>query len=216
MSHITSTANRSAPRQASAALVAQQLAAASGASLLVALAGITLFLIARGVAGAFGTLGLVGWTSLVVWVGLLGAALVCTVRFVHKWRPPRHGPIARPIPAPAAEDADETANQPEIPAGLVQQITRIRAAGGESIHALLLAEIPAQDRQAVVHLAFCPPLAERPELTAHCLDTEEHEVRITQVEAYGVRLEVRTATPRQAPQGAIVEVLGQATAPRSA
>src|SRR5262249_12540557 len=53
-----------------------------------------------------------------------------------------------------AEEPEET-EEPEIPEGLVQQLTRVHeAADRESIHALVQAKIPANDRQAIVHLSF--------------------------------------------------------------
>ena len=52
----------------------------------------------------------------------------------------------------------DTGLECEVPDGLIQQMTRLRDGAGESIHALVQAEIPAQDNQAVIHLAFCPPL----------------------------------------------------------
>jgi hypothetical protein len=113
----------------------------------------------------------------------------------------------------SAEDNAADA-EAEIPAGLVQQITRVHERNGEAIHALAEAVTPAGDRLAVVHLAFCPPLAAKPELTAHAVDTDDAEVRITQAEAFGVRIEVRLPQPAAEPRSVLVEVLGSVTSPR--
>jgi hypothetical protein len=104
----------------------------------------------------------------------------------------------------------------EIPAGLVQQLTRVREADRESVHALVTAEFAPRDLLAVVHLAFCPPLASRPTLTAHAFDGEVTDVRIAQAETFGARIEIRRPRVTQQPQSVVVEVLGSATARESA
>jgi hypothetical protein len=113
----------------------------------------------------------------------------------------------RPPLAAEAEPAES------IPANMTQQLTRVREArGGESLHALARAEVPAGDRLAVVHLALCPPLESPPELTAHAIDAEDAEVRITTAETYGVRLEVRLLQAAREPRQVLVEVIGSASA----
>ena len=104
----------------------------------------------------------------------------------------------------------------ETPPGLFQRLTRVREAAGESIHVLASAEIPAHDRLGVVHVSFVPALASRPELTAHAMDTDDIEVRLTQVETFGARMEVRVPQAEPQPRHILIEVLGSATVPRSA
>ena len=120
----------------------------------------------------------------------------------------------RPLRRAAASLAEEElVAEPEsdLPTGLLQQLTRIREDGRESIHAVLLAEIPPGDRQAALHVAFCPPLAEKPELTAHALDADDAQVRITQVETFGARIEVRLPAVAAETRVALIELLGAAT-----
>jgi hypothetical protein len=99
----------------------------------------------------------------------------------------------------------------ELPAGLIQQLTRIRENGRESIHAVLRAEIDPGDRQGALHVAFCPPLDAKPELTAHTLDADDADVRITQAETFGARIEVRFPAVAALKRTALVELLGTAT-----
>lgn len=108
---------------------------------------------------------------------------------------------------------EESTDEPEteLPAGLVQQLTRVRDNGRESIHAVLLAEIPPGDRQTAIHLAFCPPLDQKPELTAHALDADDADVRITQAETFGARIELRLPAVAAKRRTALVELLGSAT-----
>jgi len=117
------------------------------------------------------------------------------------------------VAASRAVAEDEIVDEPEaeLPAGLVQQLTRVREDDRESIHALLLAEIPPGDSLAAIHVAFCPPLEATPELTAHALDTDDAEVRITQAETFGSRIEVRVREVASEQRSVLVEVLGSAT-----
>jgi hypothetical protein len=98
----------------------------------------------------------------------------------------------------------------EIPSGLIQQLTRTLAGERESIHALAKVEIAANDRFAAVHIAFCPPLAAPPALSAHAIDTDDADVRITQTETFGVRLEVRLPGTKPAPRSVMIEILDSA------
>lgn len=102
--------------------------------------------------------------------------------------------------------------EPEIPPGLIQQLTRVVADGRESIHALLKADIAPLDRLAVVHIAFCPPLSDQPELSAHAPDCEDAEIRLTQTESFGARLEVRLPAVSESPRSLLIEILGSAKA----
>jgi len=123
------------------------------------------------------------------------------------------------ITQPAALSAatlNAAAEEAEIPAGLVQQVTRVREGERESLHALVRADIAGGDRLAVLHLSFCPPLAEAPELTAHAVDAENVEVRVTQAEMFGARIEVRLPREEAEPRGVMVEVLGTVTSRQGA
>lgn len=131
------------------------------------------------------------------------------------WLAPYHSKIERrPLPRSIANRAEVGAVaecEPELPTGLIQQLTRVREEDRESLHAILLAEIPANDRQAALHIAFCPPLDAAPELTAHALDADDADVRITQAESFGARIEVRLPAVSAEPRTILVEVLGSAT-----
>ncbi len=124
-----------------------------------------------------------------------------------------HSTIPTHLDSPL-EDETEPA-ETEIPPGLIQQVTRVLEDGRESFHAIVKAEVAVNDRLAIIHLAFCPPLAERPELTAHALDMDEADVRITQAETFGARLEVRLPAVAQAERSFLIEVLGSAATAKS-
>src|SRR5262245_54314367 len=106
--------------------------------------------------------------------------------------------------------------EPKLPANLLQQVTRVLdETGGESVHAVLRAVVPAGDRQGTVHVAFCPPLVQAPQLVAHALDGAA-DVRITQAETFGARLELRLPATAAEDQGVLVEVIGSVRAAQSA
>jgi hypothetical protein len=125
----------------------------------------------------------------------------------------RQSVVARTL---ADSDSSAAADEPEIPPGLVQRLTRIREHDRESIHGLLRAEFAAQDRLAVIHMAFCPPLAARPELTAHAIDGDNAETRVTQVEMFGARIEVHRPRMEDQPCSVLIEVIGSVTSPTGA
>ena len=128
----------------------------------------------------------------------------------------RRGGTRRSIAVEAPQEIQPVALEPELPANLLQQVTRVLdEAGGESVHAVLRAVVPGGDKQAAIHVAFCPPLAQTPQLTAHALECEA-DVRITQAETFGARLELRLPDAAATDQAVLVEVIGSVRAARSA
>jgi hypothetical protein len=150
-------------------------------------------------------------------VGLVLAWLLLIAAEICLWLaylgPELRGGGLRPSMIPPTECPAEP-DEAEMPDGLVQQVTRTIDADRESIHALLSAQVQAGDRLGVVHIAFCPPLAALPELTAHAIDADDAEVRITQTEMFGARLEVRLPREQASARSLVVELLGSATARR--
>jgi len=111
------------------------------------------------------------WGLFIAWLTIIATEIA---QRLPRFRVPRSSllPLSTLQTQPAASVAcDNGKADPEIPSGLIQQLTRVLEDGCESIHVLLKADIPANDRVAVVHMAFCPPLADRPELSAHALDS---------------------------------------------
>jgi hypothetical protein len=144
------------------------------------------------------------WSVGLAWFALVVAE--CAILFVC-WKRPR---IKRP-PAAVPLPLDEPAEEP-ISEHLVQQLTReSNANGGESLHALVRVSCTAGDRLAVVHLAFCPPLAATPKLTAHALDDSGAEAKVTLAETYGARIELRLPDPASDGDSVLLEVVGQSS-----
>lgn len=155
--------------------------------------------------------------------GILLAWLIVITGEAVQWqfllRPMWHHVQPRSVIPPHSDSPGEDETEPaetEIPPGLIQQVTRVLEDSRESIHAIVQAKVAANDRLAIIHLSFCPPLTERPELTAHALDMDEADVRITQAETFGARLEVRLPVVAPAERSFLIEVLGSAATAKSA
>jgi hypothetical protein len=152
-------------------------------------------------------------------LALIIAWLVFLASEVMSWLPyarPYLNRIVRRQLTTVAPAHVEATDESEIPAGLIQQLTRVRESDRESIHVLASAEIPAEDRLGIVHISFCPPLTSRPELTVHAVDADDVEVRLTQAEIFGARVEVRVPRTETESRQILIEVLGSATARESA
>jgi hypothetical protein len=150
------------------------------------------------------------WSLALAWMVLIGSETAYWLRDrLPNWPRAWHAPRERGSSAP-----EPKLDEPELPSGLIQQITRTREEDHETIHALVRASIAADDRLAIVHLSFCPPLVAQPELTAHALDADDAEIRITQTETFGTRLEVRLPQVAASPRDVLVEVLGAVTIPK--
>lgn len=132
-----------------------------------------------------------------------------------------HSPIAaleKPVEPTAihqtVHDAVEESESEELlPADVTQQLTRSRTeAGGESIYGMLRAEFTLGERQQWLNVAFCPPLATRPQCTAHFADGASGLLEVEEVETYGVRLMVRLPRPAEIAANVLVELFVESAA----
>jgi len=79
---------------------------------------------------------------------------------------------------------------------VLQRLTRVRTVDGhEAISGTLLAEFAPGERNATLHVAFCPPFETLPNLEAQIADDSEASVKVTQVLHNGAQLEVRLPEP---------------------
>jgi hypothetical protein len=108
------------------------------------------------------------------------------------------------------EHAEEESEEDEVPAGLLQRLERVTTEDGETVYALVRVPLEAGSRLGIAHLAFCPPLPAAPKLAAAGRDEWAEDVRITEAETYGTRLEIRLNRPASAGESVLVEVWSQA------
>jgi len=79
---------------------------------------------------------------------------------------------------------------------IVQQLYRLRdEQGQEVIYGTVRADFVAEQRTAIVHVGFCPPLAYLPEIEAEALPGgAAAKIKVAQSLAHGARLDVRLST----------------------
>jgi hypothetical protein len=78
------------------------------------------------------------------------------------------------------------------PAGdVVQRLVRTQAAGVDRIQGWLKTELEPNERNATLHVAFCPPFDEMPNLTVVQIAGPECRIKTGQLLPYGIRLELR-------------------------
>ena len=90
--------------------------------------------------------------------------------------------------------------------GVTQQLTRSTTAqGGDLLCGALRLDLAAGQRTGNLHVAFCPPFAGTPEITAAQVDGPEARIKIAQLLPYGVRMDVKLIAPSDEPTGVLVQ-----------
>lgn len=110
----------------------------------------------------------------------------------------------------------QTAGYGDLPTGINQQLTRATAEDGSTIvFGVLRCDLHPGQRQEVVHIAFCPPLKELPQLEAIAIGGPKVTVKATLVQTFGICLEVRQEASELAPGSVQLQFRAVAPAPRS-
>jgi hypothetical protein len=151
-----------------------------------------------------------------VWSLLAGSELAWWWPAVrHAWRrPPADAPV------PAGEDvlpesavpqragaeavepapAEETDDLETLPENLRQRMVRgLDERGQEIIYGAVRCDFAAGQRQQEVHLGFCPPLDQVPELSFEQIDGPPAKIHPALVQTFGVCLEIRLPAPSTEP-----------------
>ncbi len=118
--------------------------------------------------------------------------------------------VATPVPNEVAltlEDAIEDAEDESgelLPGDVWQQITRHSTESVETVTCLLRVPFAVGEQTHTVHVAFCPPLEGR--LTSRCehVDGAACEIKVSLVESFGARLEVKRRGPLALADEAVV------------
>ena len=162
---------------------------------------------------------------------LLWGAVVVEEFWAWRRGPWRAQP-GRPLPAPSppssnppqktAEEADtgepldeESEDEESVPSGeILQQITRSRLAdGGEVLSGWLRVPLAAGQRSANVHLAFCPPFPQTPQLAVDQRDGPSARIRPVQVLPYGARVDLKLAQSCTSDTALVLRIVAEAAAP---
>jgi hypothetical protein len=79
----------------------------------------------------------------------------------------------------------------------------------EAIHATLVAEFVVGQRQATLHVAFCPPLERVPVIEMEIMDGAEAELKVGVAYCHGARIEVRLGEPADEDCAVVVEMVAR-------
>lgn len=105
------------------------------------------------------------------------------------------------FPAAASSNSARTTHLPqdENPdENIVQQLYRLADEHGQQIiYGTVRADFVADQRTAVVHVGFCPPLSYLPEIEAEALPGSLAKIKVVQALAHGTRLEIRLPSPAE-------------------
>ncbi len=99
---------------------------------------------------------------------------------------------------------------PDTPGDKVQRLVRTQAAGMDRIQGWLKATFDESERNATLHVAFCPPFDETPTLTVVQTSGPECRIKTGQLLSYGVRLELKRALAEVEQAVVIIEFSVQA------
>jgi hypothetical protein len=103
------------------------------------------------------------------------------------------------LPASAAHFAAAPADCPPAE-NVLQQLTLSRDADGQArLAGWLRVPLAAGQRMGVVHVAFCPPFAETPQVAWEQITGPESRIRLAQLLPYGARLELKLAASAEEP-----------------
>ena len=123
------------------------------------------------------------------------------------WRsaPASESRSPQPVSSELQSDLD-VEEEVALPTGVIQQLTRARSdSHGESLYGLVRAEFAPGELAQQVHVAFCPPFAERPKLQAFVVDGPAANVHVAQLESFGTRIELRLPSHARHEEHVVVE-----------
>jgi hypothetical protein len=124
----------------------------------------------------------------------------------------------RPVHSPKAEQPDTCfAELPsEAPPGaeVTQQFARCRTSdGGELMTGWLRVPFAASQRNATVHLAFCPPFARTPRVSVEQMEGPVARIKMVQLLPYGARIDLKLGIQMDCPLDVLLQFSAQ-TEPR--
>ena len=114
-------------------------------------------------------------------------------------------PITSPrTPAPVANDLSEDLGPLEPAADVLQQLTLRRTEGGQQLSGWLRMPLAAGQRTGNLHVAFCPPFGQVPQVQAEAVSGPDCRIKAAQVLPYGARLDVKLDEPAAEGEGVLV------------
>jgi hypothetical protein len=144
------------------------------------------------------------WSWLLLWAGVLTAEAIIYWRTSHSLTT-NHA--AKPSVRPVA-----VIDEFELPERVMQRFERSHDDElGEIISGQVRARFSAGQRVENVHLSFCPPFAQIPEVAAESVSGPNAKVKPSLVVPNGARIDIRLDRPAVAETDVIVEVFVQSS-----
>jgi hypothetical protein len=107
-----------------------------------------------------------------------------------------------------------SAGQEIPPDDVVQQLTRSHAAdGSEILSGWLRVEMTAAQRSASLHVAFCPPFAQTPQVAVEQLGGPPARIRTVQLLPYGTRFDLKLDQPAGSSCGVLLRFVARSSRP---
>ncbi len=128
-------------------------------------------------------------------------------------RPSGAGSSPEPVDHRSPTESPPPGRRPQIdspstiPADdVLQQLTRSLAAdGSEQLAGWLRAEFASGQRTASVHVAFCPPFSQTPQVTVEQLDGPSARIKTAQLLPHGARLDLKLAAAAEEPGSVVLQ-----------
>ena len=157
--------------------------------------------------------------TLAVFWCLLVAALSCSTLVVLRPAGGSHSSDSVAVESDVASGGSGEPSSPAVPfaeelpdslevgdLAVSQQLVRaVDAEGVDICRGRLHADFAGGQRTATLHVAFCPPFRQTPEIECEQADGAEVDVKQTQVLPSGMRLELRLAVASNQPKDAVIE-----------
>jgi len=115
--------------------------------------------------------------------------------------------------ADTSDDEQDSADHHALPDESVdQQVTRsMIGEEGDLLHAVLRCRFAARQRHATIHIGFCPPFGDVPQISLRAVDGPAARVTLGEVLAWGARIEVQLLQNVPEPTNCVVELIAQAS-----
>jgi hypothetical protein len=106
----------------------------------------------------------------------------------------------------AAEWQEEEESFETLPPGVSQRVTRGRDdSAGEMVYGLIRCDFEPGQRQQIVHVAFCPPLQQAPQLSLDQVGGPTARLRPAVVEPFGAGVEVKLKAASSEPSSVQIQ-----------
>ncbi len=126
-------------------------------------------------------------------------------------------PHVGPAKTESAAVADFLTSPHQPAKEVTQQLVRSMAVdGSEVVSGWLRLDFAPGQRMGNIHVAFCPPFAQTPELTVSQLDGPQSRIKIAQLLPYGIRLDLKLITFIDEPASVLLQFTARATSHQSA